>query len=164
MKESWEWDNQEERKGVSHWIELILLVVVLPVALVVTTTIILPILDLANGLILGLIAAFVIYMTKDSFFRCKIINQQTIKIKDRIITYKINDEGHSYVLINVVHESLIINRHTQPHTLEWLDGETNNTIQIPLIGMSRKTEASLHRFLEREIMYQVEPILAPGEL
>jgi hypothetical protein len=164
MKESWQWDNQQERKGVPHWIELILLVVVLPVVLVVTTTIILPILDLANGVILGLIAAFVIYMTKGSFSRCKLINQQTIKIKDRIITYKINDEGHSYVLINVAHESLTINRRSQPHTLEWLDGETNNTIQIPLIGMSRKTEVSLYRFLEREIMYQVEPILAPGEL
>ncbi|MEJ2619828.1 MAG: hypothetical protein P8163_06090 [Candidatus Thiodiazotropha sp.] len=164
MKQSWEWNNQEEMKGTPHWIELILMVVGLPVVLVSTTAIILPNLDLTNGTILCLIAALVIFMTKESFSKGKMINRQSIKIKDRVITYKINDEGRSYVLINIASESLNINRRTYPHTLEWLDGETNNTIQIPLIGMSRKTEASLFGFLDREILYQVEPILAPGKM
>jgi hypothetical protein len=164
MKEIWEWDNQNEVSSASYWIELILLVVGLPVVLVSMAVMVLPALDLNNGIILGTVSAVVIYMAKDSYFNAKKLNRQSILVKDRIITYKINDEGRSFVLINVSPESLNINRRTNPHTLEWMDGETNNSIQIPLIGMSRKTECSLYGFLDREIVYQAEPSLAPGEM
>ncbi len=159
MAEHWEWDNRDEMKHLPQWLETVLLIVGLPVVLVSVAAIIRPVLDLTNAIVLSVIIAFVIYMTKGAFSNGKTVNRQTIKIKDRIITYKINDEGMSHVLINVAPDSLSIDRNTYPHTLEWLDGETNRSVKIPLIGMPLSTEKKLYNFLDKVIVYQTEESL-----
>jgi hypothetical protein len=164
MKEHWQWDNRKEVRYLPRWVGLIVVVVGLPIVLISTAAIIFASLNLINVVILILLTVFVIYMAKSSLSSGEIVNRQTINIKDRIITYKINEEGRTHVLINVIPDSLAINRTSYPHKLEWLDGETNDTIQIPLIGMSYRNENHLYRFLDGVIIYQVEPSLTASEL
>ena len=163
MSRDWEWDNRDEMKHMPQWVEVVLVIVGLPVVLVSVVVILFPVLDLTNAAILFLIIAFVVYITKDSYSKGKIVNRQTIRVKDRIITYKVNDEGRSYVLINVMPDSLSINRNTHPHTLEWLDAETNYPVKIPLIGMSLNNERKLYKLLDKVIVYHTEPSLTSSK-
>ncbi|MCG7865153.1 MAG: hypothetical protein JAY74_02145 [Candidatus Thiodiazotropha taylori] len=163
MSEEWEWDNRDEIEHIPRWVELLLVIVGFPIVMVSVVVIIFPTLNLTNGLILSLVIAFVVYIIKDGFAKGEVVNRQIIRVKDRVITYKINDEGRSHVLINVVADSLTIDRNAYPHKLEWLDGGASRPVHIPLIGMSLNTEKRLYGFLDRVIVYQEESAITSGE-